>query len=85
MTCSLRFGLLVSSLASHTLCVISEPEFIIECYAQHLLGGYLLLPADSYRIGAQCIHVLLLVHSSVLNNIPIVNLYNYFIQYIYSN
>jgi hypothetical protein len=37
-------------------------------------------PADSYRIGAQCIHILLFVHHSVLNNIPIVTLCNYFIQ-----
>jgi hypothetical protein len=47
----------------HTLCVLLV-NLIIEYYAEHLLGGYLLLPADSYRIGAQCIHVFLLVHHS---------------------
>jgi hypothetical protein len=67
----------VSSLASRTLCVISELQYIIGCYVQHL--------SDSYCIDAECIQVLLRVHQSILNNIPIVTLYNHFIQYIYSN
>jgi hypothetical protein len=54
----------VPSLASRTLCVISELQYNIEGYTQRLLGGYLLLPADSCRIGAQCIRVFLFVHIS---------------------
>jgi hypothetical protein len=51
------------------LCFISELLLIIECCAQHLPGGYLLLPADSYRIGGRpstC------PQSELIINIPIV-------------
>jgi hypothetical protein len=70
-----------SLIASRTC--YSRLQIIIECYAQHPLGDYLLLPAIPT----------LLVHSAFTSiyspfNTQLYyccNLYYYFIQYIYSN